>query len=288
MRGRILVIGVGQLGSDVLRVGQARGLDIIGFDRKSADITDRPAIERAVRDAAPSIVLNCASFTNVEAAEDEAASAFHVNAVGALHVARAATSVGARVAYVSTDFVFDGTKGTAYVESDAPRPINTYGASKLAGEHATLYAGQDPLVVRVSSLFGVSGARGKGGNFIETILRNAKEKGALKVVMDQTMTPTYTLDAANALLELVERDAKGIVHAANAGACTWHAFASEAVRLCGLHVPVEPVPASAWPSKARRPANSALDTRKLSALLGAPPRSWQSALDAYLREKGHR
>ena len=286
---RVLVIGLGQLGSDVLRVARARGLDARGLDHQALDVTDRDATARAVREAAPEVVVNCASFTNVEAAEDEPASAFAVNATGALHVARAARAAGARVAHVSTDYVFDGSKGAPYVEADTPAPPNVYGASKLAGEHATLVAAPDALVARTSSLFGVAGARGKGGNFVETILRNARGKGELRVVADQLMTPTYVLDAADALLRLaVDHRASGIVHVTNGGApASWHALASEAVRLSGLDVAVHAVPASAWPTKARRPANSALATGKLASLLGAPLRPWPAALEAYLKEKGH-
>jgi dTDP-4-dehydrorhamnose reductase len=162
-----------------------------------------------------------------------------------------------------------------------------YGASKAAGEQAVRLADPRHLIARVSSLFGVAGARGKGGNFIETILKKAKEGGPLRVVNDQWMTPTYTADAAQAIVRLTLTGATGTVHVTNAGGCTWHAFAAEALRLAGVGVPVEAVPASTYPSKARRPSNSALSTERLSALLGGQLRAWREALAAYLREKGH-
>jgi dTDP-4-dehydrorhamnose reductase len=287
--GLVVLGATGQLGSDVVRAARARGVHAVALGHEQVDVADASSVQKALRDAAPDAraVVNAAAFHQVDKCEEDPQQAFAVNAVGALHVARAAKALDLRVVYVSTDYVFDGAKAAPYTEDDAPRPLNTYGASKLAGEHETRLANDDALVVRVASLFGVAGARGKGGNFIETILRNAKEKGALKVVSDQTMTPTYTRDAADAIVRLAATDARGVVHVTNAGQATWHALAREAVRLAGLQVPVEPVPASTWPSKAQRPANSALDTRKLARILGAPLRPWPSALEAYLEEKGH-
>jgi dTDP-4-dehydrorhamnose reductase len=157
-----------------------------------------------------------------------------------------------------------------------------------AGKSASVaQAIENHLIVRVSSLFGVAGARGKGGNFIEAILKKASEGGPLKVVSDQWMTPTYAADAADAILKLAVSDTSGMVHVTNSGGCTWHALAEAAVALTGLSVPIDPVPAATYPSKARRPRNSALDTARLTSLLGAPLRPWREALQAYLRTKGH-
>jgi len=173
------------------------------------------------------------------------------------------------------------------LEADKPAPVNVYGVSKLAGEQLTLTAQPRALIVRVASLFGVAGARGKGGNFIETILKKARDGGPLQVVSDQFMTPTYTMDAADAILRLVKLNAGGVVHASNSGACSWYEFASKAVELTRLKVPVQPVSASTYPSKARRPANSALNNSHLAELLGRAQRSWDDGLQAYLSEKGH-
>ncbi|MEA3200203.1 MAG: dTDP-4-dehydrorhamnose reductase [Thermoplasmata archaeon] len=292
----LLVLGAtGQLGSDVVKVAHAKGLSVAQAER--VDVTDGPAVLKLLDATRPRMVVNAAAFHQVDKCEDDPAEAFRVNAVGALHVARAARAVGARLAYVSTDYVFPGDKPTpahgatdaahAWTEADAPRPLNTYGASKLAGEHETRVGHPDALVARVASLFGVVGARGKGGNFIETILKKAREGGPLKVVNDQWMTPTYTMDAAGAILDLLERDARGVVHVTNAGAVTWHGFASRAVALAGLKVEVQPIDHTAFPSKAERPANSALHNAGLARALGHPLRPWPDALAAYLKEKGH-
>ena len=288
--GKVALLGAtGQLGTDVVKAAKARGVDLVALGHEHADVTDPASLQKALEAARPRVVVNSAAFHQVDKCEEDPAEAYRVNAVGALHVARAAKAVGARVVYVSTDYVFGGAKpaGQMYTEADLPEPLNTYGASKLAGEHSTRLANPDSLVVRVSSLYGVSGARGKGGNFIETILGRAKQGQGLKVVNDQHMTPTYTLDAADAILRLAALPETGVVHVTNPQACTWHAFAERAVELCGLQVPVDPVPASTYPSKAARPANSALGTEKLTKLLGAPLRPWPDALRAYLKEKGH-
>jgi dTDP-4-dehydrorhamnose reductase len=286
---RVAVLGAtGQLGSDIRRAAEARGVPLTALGHEEVEITNRASLTRRFTEIRPTVVINCAAFHQVDKCEDDPALAFQVNALGALHAARAAAEAGARTVYVSTDYVFPGDKPSsqAWSESDCPRPINTYGVSKLAGEHATVGVSDANLVVRVASLFGVAGARGKGGNFIETILTKAKQGGPLKVVNDQWMTPTYAEDAAGAILDLIAMDARGVVHVTNTGACTWHAFATAAVQLAGLAVPVQPVPASTYPSKARRPANSALSGARLDALLSAL-RPWPDALKAYLEAKGH-
>ncbi len=287
----------GQLGSDIRLAAEYAGVSVVPLTHRDADITDAEGVARALEAVRPAVVINSAAFTNVEGAEDEPAIAFQVNAVGAVNVARAAAALGARCVYISTDYVFDGSKPapadgrpdseTAYLETDRPVPLNVYGTSKLAGEHATIQAGDTNLVVRVSSLFGIAGARGKGGNFIESILKKARNGGVLTVADDQWMTPTYTPDAASAILELVKNGISGIVHVTNPRACTWHALASAAVRAAGLKVEVEAVPSSTWPTLVRRPANSALATARLTDLLGRSLRPWDDALRAYLKAKGH-
>ncbi len=296
---RLAVLGAtGQLGRDVLREAAAAGIDAVALGHEQVEVTDAVSVRAVLSRSDVGAVINCAAFHQVDRCEEDPATAFQVNALGAYHVATAAAELGLRIVHISTDYVFSGERpapvdgrpdaATGWSEDDLPRPLNVYGVSKLAGEHAVLASGADALVARVASLFGVAGARGKGGNFIEAILKKAREGGPLKVVADQWMTPTYTRDAARALVALVFGEARGIVHVTNAGACTWHALASEAVRQAGLSVAVEPVPASTWPSKVRRPANSALRTDRLAGVLTAPLRSWQDAVGAYIEEKGHR
>src|SRR5437762_2740468 len=284
---RLLVLGTGQLGTDLVKAAATAGVEHFGLSHEEVEVTRAESLAAAMERFRPTIVINSAAFHQVDRCEDDPHQAYAVNTVGALLVARAAAQAGARSVYVSTDYVFPGDKPpatdgrltarTAWVEDDPPRPLNVYGASKIAAEQAVRLSDPRHLVVRVSSLFGVAGARGKGGNFIETILKKAKEGGPLRVVNDQWMTPTYTVDAAQAIVRLALGDSTGIVHVTNPGCCTWHAFAAEAVRLVGLSVAVEPVPASTYASKARRPRNSALHAGRLASLVGAPLRSWREA-----------
>ena len=242
-------------------------------------------------------MINCAAFHQVDRCEDDPAQALQVNALGALNVAKSAEALGAKCVYISTDYVFSGKKppsqdgstidANSYQEIDTPAPVNVYGASKLTGEHLTAAVQPDALIIRVASLFGIAGARGKGGNFIETILRKAHDGEPLHVVNDQFMTPTYTIDAADAILRLVEINAKGLVHVTNLGACTWYDFARKALEFAGLTTSIQPASCSTFPTKAKRPANSALNTSLLTKLIGRSMRPWERALQAYLNEKGH-
>ncbi|RDI96150.1 dTDP-4-dehydrorhamnose reductase [Meiothermus sp. QL-1] len=283
---RVAVIGArGQLGSDLVRVLGGH-YEVVGFAHEDLEVADPASVKQALGGQAWRAIINTAALHKVETCEAEPERSFRVNALGALYVAQVARACGAKYVYISTDYVFDGAKGAPYLESDCPRPLNIYGASKVAGEQLALQTLEDALVLRISSVFGRAGASGKGGNFIETILQKARAGGPLRVVADQYMSPSYTLDVARLLLDLLQKDVRGIVHGANRGVCTWHALAQEAVRLCGLAVPVEPIPASAFPSPVRRPPYSALGSERLSAL-GLEPRPWTEALRDYLREKGH-
>ncbi len=284
------IIGAtGQLGADLVKAAAREGVDHVALRHEDVDVTDATSLARLLERVRPSVIINTAAFHQVDRCEEDPGEAYRVNAVGGLLVARAAKEVGARCVYLSTDYVFDGARepGTAYVEGDPLLPVNVYGASKAAGEQLVTQTLADHLVVRVSSLFGVAGARGKGGNFIEAILKKAREGGPLKVVNDQWMTPTYTVDAAAAILRLALSDARGVVHVTNPEQCTWHALAREALRLKGLDLAVETASLDSSSVKARRPRNSALDASHLTALLGTALRPWRVALRAYLVEKGH-
>ena len=287
----------GQLGCDVARVAATKSLDLVPLGHDEVEVTKSESLKRALARIRPTVVINCAAFHQVDRCEDDPAQALQVNALGALNVARSAEALGAKCVYISTDYVFSGKKppsqdgiitdANSYREMDTPAPVNVYGASKLTGEHLTAATQPEALIVRVASLFGVAGARGKGGNFIETILKKAHDGEPLQVVNDQFMTPTYTIDAADAILRLVEINAKDLIHVTNSGSCTWYDFARKALEFSGLRASVQPAPSSTYPSKAKRPANSALNTSLLTTLLGAPMRPWEKALHAYLNEKGH-
>src|SRR6266853_2111583 len=295
---RLLILGAtGQLGTDLVRAAAAAGVDHVGAGHEDIDVTQGHSVTAGTARYRPTIVINTAAFHRVDACEDDPHQAYLVNTVGALLVARAAARAGARTVYISTDYVFSGDKppaedgrltpDTAWVEDDPAHPLNVYGASKAAGEQAVRLADPRHLIARVSSLFGVAPPRNKGDNFIEAILKKARAGGPLRVVSDQWITATYTADAARAIVRLTLSDTTGVMHVTSADGCTWHALATEAVRLVGLRAAVEPVPASTYYSQIRRPKNSALYTGRLTSLLGAPLRPWREALRAYLHEKGH-
>jgi dTDP-4-dehydrorhamnose reductase len=286
----VLLIGAaGQLGRDIATSPKSRRIRLTCADRNALDITDAAAVSSAIAASRADVVINAASFTNVDRCEEEPRQAMAVNAEGAREVARACVAADARAVYISTDYVFDGRKEppAQYREDDETGPLNEYGRSKLAGEQFVAATDPHALIVRVSSLFGAAGARGKGGNFVEAILTRAKSSQPIVVVADQYMTPTYTRDAANAILELVAMGTTGIVHVSNTGATTWFDFARAIVSAVGLEVEVRPTTAAEYGARARRPANSALSTDRLQTILGRELRPWPQALHAYLVEKGH-
>ena len=269
----IHVVGAGgMLGQDVVR---AAGADAVGLAHADLDVTDVSAVRGAL--AGADLVINCAAYTNVDGAEADPATAAAVNARGARNVAEAA----ARVIYVSTDYVFDGSKPDAYVESDPTGPLSEYGRSKLEGERATLTASPHSLIVRTSWLFGAA-----GGNFVDTMLRLAEERDELRVVDDQIGCPTFTGHLAEALVTLARGEARladghsahGVLHVAGAGSCSWFEFARTIFESAGVEMRVQPCSTDEFPRPAHRPANSVLRSER-----GAPELpSWQEGLDAFL------
>jgi dTDP-4-dehydrorhamnose reductase len=268
----IHVVGAGgMLGRDVVR---AAGERAVGLTQAELDVTDRAAVADAL---AGETVINCAAYTDVDGAEADPEAARAVNAEGARNVAE----VAARVIYLSTDYVFDGTKAGAYVESDPTGPLSEYGRSKLEGERATLTASPHSLVVRTSWLFGAA-----GGNFVDTMLRLAEERDELNVVDDQIGCPTFTGHLAEALVTLARGEARladghsahGVLHVAGSGSCSWFEFARTIFESTGARVHVQPCGTDEFPRPARRPANSVLRSER-----GAPELpSWQEGLDAFL------
>jgi dTDP-4-dehydrorhamnose reductase len=274
---RALVAGAqGQLGQALCRRLGSR----VAFaaDRAALDVRDAEAVAAAVRRTRPDVVFNAAAYNKVDAAESEAREAFAVNAEGALNLARAARAAGALMVHVSTDYVFDGTARRPYTEDDRPLPICVYGVSKLAGEMLVAAAAPDHLTVRTSAVLGRGGSRGKGGSFVERIVARARAGEPLRVVADQEFSPTLAEDLAQALLALVERDARGLVHVTNQGTCTWHELAEAALAHAGLQVPVQRIRAADLAAPAARPAYSVLDNARMRAL-GIPLlRPWRDGL----------
>ncbi|MGI8907013.1 MAG: dTDP-4-dehydrorhamnose reductase [Candidatus Sumerlaeaceae bacterium] len=276
----IVVFGAGgMLGTDLILELNRRGAAVAGFTRMQCDITDRQQCARILSDEQPSVVINCAAYTNVNGAETETGAAFDTNARGAENVARACASIDARCIYLSTDYVFDGSKHEPYTEEDSPAPLNVYGKSKLEGERLTSAACRDAhCIVRTSWLYGKHGR-----NFVSTMLQLARKGSPVRVVNDQRGCPTSTLTLARALAQLIQSPATGIVHAACEGECTWYDFACEIFDMSGLR-PVEIIPISTldFPTPASRPSNSRLESRRLSSLGVDPLPDWRVALREYI------
>lgn len=283
---RIAIIGSrGQLGTDLVKVLQQSGrYQVFPLSHAEVECTEPDSVKVILTKLNPEIVVNCAAFVRVDECEDRPDEAFKVNSLGALYVARACTELNALCVYISTDYVFDGKKEEPYIEDDPPYPINVYGTSKLAGEYLVSQSCPEWLIVRMASLFGKEGARGKGGNFVETILAKAQAGEPLRVVNDIRMSPTYTYDAAQVLELLIRQGETGLFHVTNSGSCTWYEFARKTLELVGINTKLEPISSLDYPTKAHRPRNSALRSVRL---VGNFLRFWEEALRDYLVEKAY-
>jgi dTDP-4-dehydrorhamnose reductase len=284
---RIAVIGAsGQLGSDLVRhLTETAEYEISAIGHTDLNCVDLRSVEDSLVEAHPDCVVNCAAFVRVDDCEDWPLDAFSVNAVGALNVARAAAKLGAVCAYISTDYVFDGAKRAAYAEEDVPSPINVYGASKLAGEYFVRSTCPRHFILRSSGLYGVTGSSGKRGNFVETMIRLAREGDPIFVVHDQILTPTYTRDLSEHVVKLLRGDRYGLYHVTNSGQCSWYEFAAAVFELAGLKPELKPITTKAFGAKARRPLYSVLAHEKLTRVTLDRVRPWQEALEAYFRER---
>ena len=287
---KVVVLGPnGQLGSDIFAANARNGggIGIDGVGRDALDVTDLDRIEGVLGPMSFDALVNCTSYHKTDEVEKNASLAFTINAHAVQRMATVCAGKGARFVHISTDYVFSGDATKPYVEEDRPGPLNVYGASKLMGEGLARNAHDDTLVLRVASLFGVAGASGKGGNFVETMIRVAKERGELRVVDDITMSPTATEDVASTLLKMLQTEAPpGIYPAVNSEPATWYRFAVEIVKGAGVRAEVTPVTSEEFPTVAARPPYSVLDNRKVGGILEGMP-SWRDALQRYLRAKGH-
>jgi len=274
------VIGAaGQLGRDLLP--RLTGT-VVSLGRPDADLTRPAELATLLRRIEPDAVINCAAYNFVDKAETEHDAAFAVNAWGARDLARICADLGCALMHFSTDFVFglDEQRCTPYAVQDAPGPVSTYGFSKLCGEYAVRAECPRHFVVRTCGLYGVWGSGGKGGNFVETMLRLAGQGKPLKVVNDQVCTPSYTADVAAAAVSLLHSGRYGLYHVTNAGCASWHDFAKAVFELSGVKADLRPITSREFAAPARRPAYSVLDCD------GLPPlRPWRDALKAYLAER---
>jgi dTDP-4-dehydrorhamnose reductase len=287
---KILLLGsTGQLGSDILLANKKRYLlDIQVLTRDDLDLSEKKNIKNKLLQLSFDVLINCTSFSNTMLAESNPYMAFAINSQGVKEIAKACKEKNARLVHISTDYVFGDNPNKKFLtELEPPAPVNIYGASKLMGESLVKISLDDYLIFRVASLFGLAGTSGKGGNFVETIIRLGTEERMLNVVFDQIMSPTSTADIADVILKaILQRIPVGTYHAVNTGRSSWYEFAKIIIKKTQLNVTVKPVSALSYDSTIQRPSFSALDNGKLSRLVG-PIRFWEEALDDYLIEKGH-
>jgi dTDP-4-dehydrorhamnose reductase len=287
---KVAVLGAaGQLGRDLCPRLAPLGA-VISLSRADIDLAKPDTIAPAVEAHAPDVFVNCAAYNLVDKAEGDGADDAHaVNARGVAALANACSARGVRLVHVSTDYVFgrNADRSTPYSEADEPGPVSVYGTSKLEGERLAL---ADPrhLVVRTCGLYGVWGTGGKGGNFVETMLRVAGQGKPLRVVNDQRCTPSYTADVADAMVELIAKSATGLFHVTSGGDCTWYELAAEIFRRAQMTPDLTPITSAEFGAKAARPPYSVLSNAKLASAGISPPRHWADALAAYLHERANK
>jgi dTDP-4-dehydrorhamnose reductase len=263
--------GGGQLASDL---HDLLGDEAVSRTHAELDITDPAAVERAFAEVRPDVVFNCAAFHNVDQCEREPEPAWATNVRAVMELAKR----GPKLVHLSTNYVFDGRRPEPYGEDDLPSPRSVYALTKLSGEYAALAYGDGALVARSAGLYGFAGNASKGGNFVQRMIGRARETGALKMVADQRLQPTFTEDLAAALVEAVRRQATGLLHLTNSGACSWLEFTQAIMENAGIDVPIEPVTTSIPPGAVDRPLNGVLSSKRVSE----PLRPWRAALNDYM------
>lgn len=291
MKKAVLIGSKGQLGTELTKLWQklpgASTSELIGLTHENLDITDRKQVATAVGELRPGVVINTAGFLRVDECERLPDHAMLVNGIALKYVAEACVENGAMLVHFSTDYVFDGEKGTAYLETDPVAPINAYGVSKLAGEQFVRYGlPDDHLIVRTSGLYGPAGSASKGGNFIETMLRLATEGKSLAVVDDQVFSPSYAPDLAASVLKLIDAGGRGTFHITNAGSTSWYGLAGRAFELAGVKPELRPVSTAEYGAPARRPRYSVLDNARAQSAGLPATRAWEDALAEYMAVRG--
>ena len=276
---KVLVTGVkGQLGYDVVKDLKKRGHEPIGVDREEMDLMNNDAIREFIMNTRPEAIIHCAAYTAVDKAEEEVEVCYQVNAEATKVIAECAKELDITLIYISTDYVFDGTKEGEYVETDVPNPINVYGASKLLGEQYVQQLLENYYIVRISWVFGEN-----GNNFIKTMRRLGSERDELNIIHDQVGSPTYTADLAPLLVDMMETNKYGIYHTTNEGTCSWFEFANEIFKQSNMEVKTNPITTDQYPTAAKRPMNSRMSKGKLikNGFNNLP--TWQDALGNYIK-----
>ena len=281
---KVAVLGSdGQLGSDIVEAFAQNGDEVSALTHNDVELTSALSVEQALSAANAEFVVNTAAMHHVEKCEADPAAAFSVNAIGAKNVAMWAKKAGAKVAYVSTDYVFDGKKGSPYIETDVADPLNAYGITKLAGEHFTAAIVEKYFVVRVSAIYGTRPCRAKGGlNFVELMMKLSGERDRLRVVDDEFVTPTPTFQIAEQLVALSTSETYGLYHATAEGSCSWYEFAREIFRACEIHVNLQKADPGEFPAKVQRPKYSVLENRALKNAGLNVFTDWREGLHGYL------
>jgi len=275
---RILVTGSnGQLGYDVVRLLESQGEEVLGTTMDDFDLTDEAGVKAFILNDKPDVVVHCAAYTLVDKAEDNRDICYEVNVLGTKYIAEVCREIGAKMVYISTDYVFDGSKKGSYEINDEVSPVNYYGETKLQGERAVTETLPDYFIIRVSWVFGENGI-----NFVKTMLRLAETRDELSVVSDQVGSPTYTKDLAVLIAEMIRTDKYGTYHATNEGNCSWHEFAEAIFDLSGVAVKANGIPTSAYPTRAKRPMNSIMSKDSLDQAGFKRLPDWTDALRRYL------
>ena len=272
---KILVTGArGQLGHDVCK---EIGYDAVGIGIDALDITDKTATYKYIEHLCPKVIVHCAAYTAVDKAESDAELCYSVNALGTKYIAESARNIDAKIVYISTDYVFDGTLDHPYEIDDTPNPLNVYGRTKLEGEEFVRYILEKHFIIRTSWAFGAN-----GHNFVKTMLRFGLEQSVVKVVTDQIGSPTYTSDLARFIADIILSDKFGTYHATNEGFCSWHEFACKIFEIAEMDVAVIPITTNEYSATAKRPRNSKLSKQCLTnAGFNLLP-DWKSSLNRYI------
>ncbi|MFL6448856.1 MAG: dTDP-4-dehydrorhamnose reductase [Bryobacteraceae bacterium] len=286
MQRKVIVFGGGgQLGFELCKEFNERGWSVLRFDRQALDITNSSAVEKVIGESDPRVVINSAAYNQVDIAESEPVAAYQVNALAVRNFAVACRQAGARLVHFSTDYVFDGKKGSPYTEADTPRPLGAYGVSKLAGElYAQAYL-DDALIIRTSGVFGPAGTATRRGNFPEMMLRLAKAGTPIRVVEDHIASPTYAPAMASRTADLVERRISGLFHMGGGEPISWYAYAKLIFDLSNTPAVLQPTDEREYRTAARRPKFSALSNEKLEKLGIAPMPSLREAVTQYLEAR---
>ncbi len=279
---KIVIIGAdGQLGTD-LNLQFQNTYEVIPLTQEDIEISDADCVQSVLKNHNPDVVINTAAFHKVELCEEEPNLSWEVNALGPKYLAQSCQEISAKLVHISTDYVFDGLKKSPYIEDDLPQPLNVYANTKLAGEYFVAQETDNYITARVSGIYGKARCMAKGSNFINTMLRLHREGKSLRVVDDEILTPTSTVEISRQIDKMIEKDATGLFHVTQEGQCSWHEFASAIFKILGIDINIEPVTVDTFPSPIKRPHYSVLENKHLKDLDINIMQDWKSALKEFL------